>query len=162
MPPEIPPQYRAAANAAEAALNGLWMRVQSMQDDYFQAETDAGRYPRYLQLLWSHRIAPEHGTTQAADQTDIAPQDRKHKELTGIDADGNPIYVEVEDMTWDDTGINLPNNVRAAVSDYDGPQGKGWVLYTQVTVAGVTVQAERPWGPETYRYRGASVQEAPV
>jgi hypothetical protein len=160
-PEDLPIKYQAAANKIQGVLNGLFARVKKMQDDYFQLCLDEKREPKYAQLLWTHKTPVAQGVDKTADNTTAKPGDRMYKKPKGMVGD-EMTYDELYPPTWDDIPGAIPKDCRVSVSDYDGPQGKGWVLRAEVVVDGVTVYAERPWGPETYRMDGVDIVDEEV
>ena len=149
----IPIRYRAAEARAKAALAPVVVKVVTYQATYF------ARHGRYLQLLPSHAQTPSETTPTPADRTRRAPRDRRSRVFDGMDGE-TPVYRTVEDDTWADTGITLPDACSVAVSDYSGPKGHGFVVVAEIKVGADTVVVERPFGPERYRRNATRVNRA--
>ncbi len=153
MPPsELPPQYKGAEAKVKAILPALIAEIVSFEAAYF---TEHGRY---WQGLSTHGTVPQENGGHAADKLDRAPQDRRWKELVSVDADGNAIYETREDDTWRDTGISVPGICSVSVSDYNGPEGHGYVVSCEIKVGQDSVVVVRPFGPEAYRKATSEVR----
>ena len=149
----IPAKYRAAEAKVKAILPNLLADIGVFQAAYF---TEHGRY---WQGLSTHGAVPDEKQAKAADRLDRAPQDRRWKKLISVDGDGNAIYSTEEDTTWRGTGIDPPPECAVSVSDYNGPQGHGYVVTCAIKVGEETVTVVRPYGPEAYRKDESRVLE---
>ena len=120
----LPP---ATKTTIEAAINNRLAQIQTFQTAY------QGSNGRYMQVIWSHIDTPSNITL-----------------ATNLTA--KPYYQhENTDYFFQSVGLSTTLPMRLKVDQYDGPNGKGYVLTVEVK-AGMTLY-QRAWnfGAENYR-----------
>ena len=135
-------RYRPAATTLGSELDLIAPRIATMQAAYLS------RHGRYLQLLPTHVSVPVEGAPKVADAVTRAPADRRRRDEAGA---------VVEDDSWSVTRVPTPASVSMAVHDYDGPQGRGYVVVGSILVGVDMVVAVRPVGPEKHRIDSVEV-----
>lgn len=128
------PTLKETTEAIDARVGELTAWIAATQDDY--AKTDAKG--RFAQLDWSHATDPADG--------EVKQPDRLSRKLPG------------KTKTWTDFGYPIESPLcNACVHEYDGPQGKGWVLILSMKFGGKRYMRHVGHGPENRTTEWAEV-----